>query len=390
MAEKAVQQLYRSTFTYMGKQYEKTSTKSQREADRKADKLKADLENGVIGISKHMRVSAWAYEWLDTYKRPSVGDKTYDNIKRFIENVINPQIGGLRLSEVTATHLQKVLNSRIGYSYSDVKRLRDTIKSIFLKAKESRLINHNPAENLIMPAAKNGKHRSITSFERYHFIKTASTHHYGLMFMVMLYCGLRTGEVVALSVHNFDIKNRLFNITSAMESGKNTLKEPKTEAGLRKIPIPDDIYYDLVELVKGKGPFEPIFTQIKTGKRHTFNGRVKAWESFKKDMDDSMGAKWEKVKAKDGKMRLKKTMSVVAPDFVPYCLRHTYCTDLQTKGVSLKMASYLMGHSSIAVTANIYTHITEESFADAARLINNGKTPVTDSVSMKGNIEETA
>jgi site-specific recombinase XerD len=86
-------------------------------------------------------------------------------------------------------------------------------------------------------------------------------------------------------------------------------------------------------------------------------------------MDNSMGAKWEKVKAKDGKMRSTKVMSVIAPDLVPYCLRHTYCTDLQAKGVNLKMASYLMGHADISVTGNIYTHVTESALNEAAALI---------------------
>ena len=67
--------LYRSTFTFIGKKYEKTSTKSQREADKKAGQLKRDLEDCNIGISKQMRVSAWAYEWLDIYKKPRVGEK---------------------------------------------------------------------------------------------------------------------------------------------------------------------------------------------------------------------------------------------------------------------------------------------------------------------------
>jgi len=82
-----------------------------------------------------------------------------------------------------------------------------------------------------------------------------------------------------------------------------------------------------------------------------------------------MDAKWEKRPAKDGKMRLTKVLSVVAPDLVPYCLRHTYCTDLQTNGVPLKVASYLMGHANISVTANIYTHVTDGAISDAAALI---------------------
>lgn len=53
----------------------------------------------------------------------------------------------------------------------------------------------------------------------------------------------------------------------------------------------------------------------------------------------------------------------------PYCLRHTYCTDLQRAGVSLNVAKYLMGHSNISVTANIYTHTTEDVLLDAAKKI---------------------
>ena len=46
----------------------------------------------------------------------------------------------------------------------------------------------------------------------------------------------------------------------------------------------------------------------------------------------------------------------IAPDLTLYCLRHTFCTDLQRAGVAINVAKELMGHSSIAVTADIYTH----------------------------------
>ncbi|MDR0963401.1 MAG: site-specific integrase [Clostridium sp.] len=375
--------LYRSYFTYNGKKYERTSTKSQRDADRKADKYLHDLEDGIIGISKQMRVTAWANEWLETYKKPSLTEKSYKNHKRFVDNVIVPQIGGLRLCEVTDVHLQKLLNGRAGKSYSDLKHLRDTIKAIFKKARESKLLIYDPAEFLIIPRSTKGERRSITDFEREHFLKVAETHYAGSMFKIMLYCGLRPGEVMALSWKDIDFDNHMLNIVSAVESGTTTLKAPKTEAGVRKIPVPDEIFNDL--LLSRGDPFDPVFTQMTTGRRHTDSSRDKAWKSIIKAMDDSMGAKWEKVKAKDGKKRLKKVLSVVAPDFVPYCLRHTYCTDLQSKGVPLKMASYLMGHSNISVTADIYTHVTDDALFETAKLVG-----VTKVVTLKGKGDKTA
>ncbi len=80
---------------------------------------------------------------------------------------------------------------------------------------------------------------------------------------------------------------------------------------------------------------------------------------------------------------------VVAPDLVPYCLRHTYCTDLQAKGIPLKTASYLMGHSSIKVTADIYTHITDDAINEAAKLM--GVTEiVTNVVTSESQCQESA
>ena len=59
----------------------------------------------------------------------------------------------------------------------------------------------------------------------------------------------------------------------------------------------------------------------------------------------------------------------LADDFVPYDLRHTYCTDLQKKGVDIRTAQYLMGHADIKMTANIYTHADNSTVISAAKLL---------------------
>ncbi len=59
----------------------------------------------------------------------------------------------------------------------------------------------------------------------------------------------------------------------------------------------------------------------------------------------------------------------LAEDFVSYCLRHTYCTGLQKKGVGIRTAQYLVGHSAIRITANIYTHVDNSTVVSAAKLL---------------------
>ena len=77
--------------------------------------------------------------------------------------------------------------------------------------------------------------------------------------------------------------------------------------------------------------------------------RAKLWNHFKKE--------------------LKKYIDI-ADDLVPYCFRHTYCTDLQDAGVPINLAREFMGHSSITLTSRIYTHHSEKSFNNAKECIN--------------------
>lgn len=90
------------------------------------------------------------------------------------------------------------------------------------------------------------------------------------------------------------------------------------------------------------------------------------WNDFKTELDIMMGAKYE-----DRGQRKKKyiVLSVVAEDLVPYCLRHTYCTDLEAAGVPINVAARLMGHANIQLTSKIYTHRSEVAFESAATAI---------------------
>ena len=56
----------------------------------------------------------------------------------------------------------------------------------------------------------------------------------------------------------------------------------------------------------------------------------------------------------------------LADDFEPYCLRHTYCTDLCKAGIDIRTAQRLMGHATISITADIYTHVDQSQILDAA------------------------
>lgn len=90
---------------------------------------------------------------------------------------------------------------------------------------------------------------------------------------------------------------------------------------------------------------------------------IKAWKSLLREMDLLAGAQTYRNK-------IIIHSDAIGQDLTPYNLRHTYATELAEKGVPLKTAQYLLGHSDIRVTANIYTHITKTIIEEAREKIN--------------------
>lgn len=358
----------RVTFTYEGVRYERKG-RTLKEAAAKAERLKMALESGEIGFSGKMTVSRWADEWLETYKEHSVGEGQYQNYEFYLK-IIKNEIGAKQLKDVKDVELQKILNQRAydekrekPRSLSDLSKLRMTMRALFKRARKSRLIQYDPAEDLELPAAKDGTHRSITDTERKVILKLAETHHAGLWVKMILYCGLRPGETRALDWRHIDFKKKLVHIEQAMKARTTVIDEPKTASGIRDVPIPDIFLPDLK--AAKKTAFEPVFTKPDAGGRHDKASMERMWKNFKRELNIQCGATL---------YRNQITVHAIALDLVPYCLRHTYGTDLQNKGVPINVAKYLMGHSDISVTANIYTHTTDKAIKDAANRINGKKT----------------
>ena len=263
----------RKTVTWNHHRYEVRGKTEQEACDKLAD-LITTLKQGDLALAgSNLTVDQWFAQWRDTYKAPSgLTPKSFGLYDEKYRGYIGPAVGHLKLTEVRDLHLQTILNTQAGRSYSHVSKLRMVMQELFRQARRSRILLHDPAEGLQLPESVKGTHRPITNQERRHILALAQTHPSGLWVLTILYTGLRPGETAALLWKDID---------------------------------------------------------------------------FARDLDLRMGAK-----VRDGEV----VQHAIAPDLTPYCLRHTFCTDLQRAGVPINVAKELMGHANISVTANIYTH----------------------------------
>lgn len=351
-------------FSYNGKKY-KVYGKNSIEVALKMIELEKDLKAGLHSgaLSDKTTVKRWSEDWMDVYIKPK--DATAKSIAMYqqkLDNYILPEIGTMKLGDVKDIHLKKILNSA-NSSFSNSQKVKVVIHAMFHQAYKSRIIQFDPSEDLTLPKAPKGKRRSITESERSAILKTAETHPAGLWILLMLYCGPRDNEIIPLQGIDFDTEEHILHIHKALESGSaKSLKSPKTDAGDRYIPVPDVLWPKIKERIDSLDtPFDIMFIQPQGKKMHTHSSLNDAWNNFKRQLDINMGAKVYRNQIIEHK---------VAADLTPYCLRHTFGTDLQRAGVPINVAKYLMGHSDIRVTANIYTDTTSDVIFAAAKKVN--------------------
>lgn len=353
--------LYTATYRLDGKKYFFRSTVSQKEADRKAFLDKEKRINGTLLIADNINVKDYAIEWLKTYKKGIVAAATYNSYTHFVKNYIISELGTLPVKKVRKSNLQKLLNEQAGKSKSHIHKIKITLQQIFNQAVEDDLIAKSPAASLEEPSGSVGERRSVTDAEREAILKVAEYHTAGLWVIMMLYTGIRPQESAVLQWKDIDTVNHRLNINKAI-GADNSTKTPKSKAGVRSIPIPPPLWDRLQPLIPNK--LDDYIFKSNSGEHFTKTVMRARWKSFLHDVDIELGAKY--IMSYNHKKIIK---SVVADDLVPYCLRHTYCTDLEAAGVPIDVASKLMGHSKIAITAEIYTHMRTDIMDDAAEKI---------------------
>ncbi len=355
---------YREDIYFEGKQYPVRAKTEERLWKKVALKQKA-LEDGTIVMRGTTTVKRYSEEYLKTYKKITQGKAAYRDTEGIVNNHILPVIGQMRLKDVKKINLQKILNSRAGCSKSHILKVKQLLCGMFGAAKEDKLIMEDPSKGLKMPKASDGTHRSITEYERPQILKLAETHHAGLWILTLLYCGPRPQETIPLQGRNIDYEKSALKIYEALEAGTNdVIGDTKSDAGVREVPIPKVLLDKFRAL--NLGPFDYIFTQPTTGKRLTKSSMYCMWRNFKRELDIQMGAKV---------YRSQIIVHAVAEDLEPYCLRHTFCTDLEAAGVPINKARDYMGHSDIALTSKIYTHKSQKAFQDSVDALNNFHSP---------------
>lgn len=342
---------------------------TQAEALKKRDQYKRDLEKGLRAKEAGMTVAEYAGRWIKVYKA-EVSLKTYNGYAHFI-NVLCQQIGSMRMRDVVLSDIQSVFNARIGYSRSDINHFVQTIHALFRTAQIDHVTIDDPTLGAKSPKGVSGSHRALEPWERDVVHQMYETgHSLGLACMAMLYAGLRRGEALALNIdRDVDFNAKIIHVREAIHYNSNQpiLGSPKTEAGVRDIPLVG-ILADALKTSHG------LIAHSKTGGYMTETMFSRAWESYLKRAEALMNG--VKQKRWYGKTREQQSDDSLPPwkefHVRTHDFRHSYCTMLYEFGIDIKSAQKWMGHADESMTRQIYTHLSERQEQESIRKLNEG------------------
>lgn len=336
---KAERKLYEKKITIMGADgiERRKSIYAPTIAELEAKAIKA-IEDNKRGLFRNADITVGQYteKWLDTI-RDKIADNTYNFYLLSIKH-IKDKLGAIRLQRLKRQDIQTAVDS-----FKDQPRtaqiLRMTINRLCESAVDDGIIARNPCRNIALPTYKAKEKRGLTDTEL-HAIEVADLDAEERLFISLLYyCGLRRGEALALGRGDIDLKRGVLTINHslAFPDNKGILKDPKTKTSCRVVPIPAELReqlaaysYDLYLFTRG-------------GDFFTRSAYRKFWARIMRKLNLAAGGG-----------SIDRIQGLTAHIF-----RHNYASLLYKQKVDVKNAQRLLGHSTIAVTMDIYTHLEE-------------------------------
>lgn len=276
--------------------------------------------------------------------------KTYEAYRPHIKRA-KETFGSELMKDITPDRVQAYINDlgAQGYAKDTVSRARIILNEIFEYAivQPGSILRFNPVAPVKIPKGLVKTRREPPTQEQ--LDRMDAEGEIGLLAWFLLYTGLRIGEIMALRWEDVDEEQKLIHVRHSVsyEGNRPVVKEPKTEAGARDVELLDKLI-EVLPAERGKGF---IFGGAEPMNKMAFR---RAWLKWCIAHDLAICETWEEQK--NGRTYEKHKYK---PAVTPHQFRHEYASILEDAQISDFKAMKALGHSSIKVTKETYTHIRQ-------------------------------
>ena len=376
-----------------GSKYKKQYTFSGatlKEAKALKDEFERKLNKGIDIDGSYLPVSYYVDRWLETKE----AQKKNLNVNRARAKDIKKYIGDRPIGAVRRSDIQKMLNDYITSTTirgkapgkKSVESMLYVTKQVFDEALLDRVIELTPVQKIEIPTFQKTKIGGLKDEEVDNLLHLNHKHQY--IFIILLYSGLRRGELIPLKWKDVNLKEKYIEVNKAIDFRHNRpiiKNTPKTEAGNRKVFITEQFaeYLERVKLEQGDNLYgnrvvnmddKLVCPAPKMKQIINANGK-KEWvavphqyvmfsETAWNNMLHSFYVAYELAYGNpDGYDPHDPRFKLTKPRIRPHMLRHTFCCSMFYAGVPVNVAQRQMGHADASTTLRIYAQCESEKKA---------------------------
>ena len=345
-----------------------TPKQIEKELERQKVLFQEQIKNGVCPDS-NIRFCDFASRWFEEYAKVKLAIKTYARYEIYLER-INQAIGHIKLKDLNPLHLNKFYRNleEMGVNkktkgYLAPKTVRDhhmVISSILSTAVKWGLLDKNVATRADPPSVPHREISYLNEAETKDMLLALNKEpiQYRLMIILLIYSGIRRGELCGLEWKDFDFENRRMKIVrSSQYVGHKSIVEkcPKTHAGVRGLSIGPMVCQLLREYKVWQ-----MEQRLKVGDQWNESDRLfTQWNGLPIHPDTVTD--WFKKFIKRNNF----------PHVTLHSLRHTNATLMISEGIDVATVSKRLGHASKAITLDVYVHALKSKDAEAADKLDN-------------------
>lgn len=328
--------------------------KTQEEVRKKLNKILNDIDNNIYVEDSKITVGEWLNTWLYDYKKNTVKQKTFEGYETLVRVHLIPAFSKIQLKKLTVDHVQKFINTKVkdGLSSRTIRYINTLLHGALKQAVNNGLLVRNVSEAVVLPERKQKERKFLTAEEQNRLINSLKDEQQGFILLFALSTGLRRGELLALRWSNYDTEKRYISIKENLsrlkgEDGKShlTFTTPKTASSKRTIPLLPDISQMLNE-----HRYAQTVKRFQAGQLWEDNDLIFCTDFGKPIEPRNLHRVLERAcdKANISCINI-------------HALRHAFATRALENGIPLKVVSDILGHSSISMTADIYSHVSVET-----------------------------
>jgi integrase len=325
--------------------HNKTIRGSKKDAQRYATKAQREIDTGTFLEPTRESVAEYLTRWLDSAAKGRVRARTLSDYRAIVKRYIEPAIGPTRLSQLRAPEIQKLYTDmqERGLSPRTVRYAHAVLRNALGQAVKWGLLHANPALAASLPQQQRREMATFTPAQARTFLEKAEVDRFHALWVLLVTTGLRPGEALALRWSDYDGERVRVQRTLVRRAGIGIrFEEPKTDRSRRSVPLTTAAVRALTSHRKRQAE-----DRLRAGT---------AWQDEDLIFANRRGAPldWHIVSRDYFKPLLARAE---LPRIRPYDLRHTCATLLLAAGENPKVVSERLGHATITLTLDTYTHV---------------------------------